>query len=220
MHMPEMDGVTLARAIRGEATGSEVPLVLFTSLGRREARAEEEGFAAYLHKPIKPSQLFDALVSVLAERPVHVRERGVARTELDRELGRRHPLRILLAEDNVVNQRLIQLQLKKLGVIADIAANGREAVAALDRKPYDVLLMDCQMPEMDGYEATRHVRRSGRHPRLRIIAMTANAMQGDREKCLEAGMDDYLSKPTRIEDLRLTLERCVSKDSLPSISET
>ena len=129
-------------------------------------------------------------------------------------------LRVVVAEDNVVNQRLIQLQLKKLGVVADIVSNGREALAALERKTYDVVLMDCQMPEMDGYEATRTVRRGGRHPRLRIIAMTANAMQGDRERCLEAGMDEYLSKPTRIEDLRLALERFLTEQPAPAPVES
>ncbi len=106
MHMPEMDGVALAQAIQGHLAGAPLPLILFTSLGRREARAEEAGFAAYLNKPIKPSQLFDALVSVLAEQPVHVPLRRAARSELDPEMAARHPLRILLAEDNAVNQKV------------------------------------------------------------------------------------------------------------------
>ena len=125
--MPEMDGVTLAHAIRERPAGAALPLVLFTSLGRREARAEEEGFAAYLHKPIKPSQLFDALASVLADRPVHVATPGAARSELDPDMARRHPLRILLAEDNVVNQKLALRLLAQMGYRADLAANGLEA---------------------------------------------------------------------------------------------
>jgi CheY-like chemotaxis protein len=209
MHMPEMDGVTLARAIREHAPVEALPLILFTSLGRREARAESEGFAAYLHKPIKPSQLFDALVSVLVEQPVHVRERGAARIELDPEMARRHPLRILLAEDNIVNQKVAIRLLGQMGYRADVAANGLEAIEAVERQTYDVVLMDVQMPELDGFEASREINRrwpGEHHPR--IVAMTANAMQGDRELCVAAGMDDYVAKPIRVEELVAALERC------------
>jgi CheY-like chemotaxis protein len=196
MHMPEMDGVSLARAIREHPSGEALPLILFTSLGRREARAESEGFAAYLHKPIKPSQLFDALASVLAEQPVHVRDRGPARYELDPEMASRHPLRILLAEDNIVNQKVALRLLGQLGYRADLAANGLEAIDAVERQPYDAVLMDVQMPELDGFEASREITRRwpGEH-RPRIVAMTANAMRGDRELCTAAGMDDYVAKP-------------------------
>jgi PAS domain S-box-containing protein len=208
MHMPEMDGIALARAIRAHPAGTALPLVLFTSLGRREARAAEEGFAAYLHKPIKPSQLFDALVSVLAERPVHVRERGVTRSELAPDMARRHPLRILLAEDNVVNQKVALRLLGQMGYRADVAGNGLEAIDAVERQTYDLILMDVQMPELDGFEASREINR--RWPgalRPRIVAMTANAMQGDRELCAAAGMDDYVAKPIRVEELVAALER-------------
>jgi CheY-like chemotaxis protein/HPt (histidine-containing phosphotransfer) domain-containing protein len=208
MHMPEMDGVALARAIRVEPAGAALPLILFTSLGRREARADEEGFAAYLHKPIKPSQLFDALVSVLGDQPVHVRERGAAQRDLDPDLARRHPLRILLAEDNVVNQKVALRLLAQMGYRADVAANGLEAVDAVERQTYDVVLMDVQMPELDGFEASREInRRWPGNRRPRIVAMTANAMQGDRELCVAAGMDDYVAKPVRIEELVSALER-------------
>jgi PAS domain S-box-containing protein len=214
MHMPEMDGVALARAIRAEPAGAALPLILFTSLGRREARAEEEGFAAYLHKPIKPSQLFDALVSVLGDQPVHVRERGVARTELDPDMARRHPLRILLAEDNVVNQKVALRLLAQMGYRADVAANGLEAVDAVGRQTYDVVLMDVQMPELDGFEASREInRRWPRERRPRIVAMTANAMQGDRELCVAAGMDDYVAKPVRVEELVTALERTPRRET-------
>jgi CheY-like chemotaxis protein len=209
MHMPEMDGVALARAIREEPAGAAVPLVLFTSLGRREARAESEGFAAYLHKPIKPSQLFDALVSVLADQPVHVRERSVTRSEIDPDLARRHPLRVLLAEDNVVNQKVALRLLGQMGYRADVAANGLEAIEAVTRQTYDVVLMDVQMPELDGFEASREInRRWPGERRPRIVAMTANALQGDRELCVAAGMDDYVSKPIRVEELVGALEHC------------
>jgi PAS domain S-box-containing protein len=209
MHMPEMDGVALAAAIRARPASAALPLVLFTSLGRREARAESQGFAAYLHKPIKPSQLFDALVSVLAERPVHVSDHGVGRSELDPELARRRPLRILLAEDNVVNQKVALRLLGQMGYRADVAANGLEAVAAVERQTYDVVLMDVQMPEMDGFEASREInRRWPGERRPRLVAMTANAMQGDRERCVAAGMDDYVAKPIRVDELVAALGRC------------
>jgi PAS domain S-box-containing protein len=209
MHMPEMDGVTLARAIREHPAGAAPALILFTSLGRREARADSEGFAAYLHKPIKPSQLFDALVSVLAERPVHVPQRGVVRSEFDPDMARRHPLRILLAEDNVVNQKLALRLLGQMGYRADVAANGVEAIDAIERQTYDVVLMDVQMPELDGFEASREInRRWPGERRPRLVAMTANVMQGDRELCAAAGMDDYVSKPIRVEELVGALERC------------
>jgi PAS domain S-box-containing protein len=208
MHMPEMDGVALSRAIREQAGPAAPPLVLFTSLGRREARAESEDFAAYLHKPIKPSQLFDALVSVLVGQTVHVVARDTPRSEIVPDMARRHPLRILLAEDNVVNQKVALRLLAQMGYRADVAANGLEAIDAVGRQVYDVILMDVQMPELDGFEASREINR--RWPgdrRPRIVAMTANAMQGDRELCAAAGMDDYVAKPVRIEELVAALER-------------
>ena len=211
MHMPEMDGVSLARALRPLPAGAGLPLILFTSLGRREARAEDEGFAAYLHKPIKPSQLFDALSSVLADQPIHVAARGATGRELDPDLAQRHPLRILLAEDNVVNQKVALRVLAQMGYRADVAANGIEAIEAVARQTYDVVLMDVQMPELDGFEASREINRrwpGGQRPR--IVAMTANAMQGDRELCVAAGMDDYVAKPIRVEELVAALGRVPS----------
>ncbi len=208
MHMPEMDGVSLARAIRSLPAAAGLPLILFTSLGRREAHAEDEGFAAYLHKPIKPSQLFDALASVLADQPVHVAARAPGTGPvIDPELAERHPLRILLAEDNVVNQKVALRLLAQMGYRADVAANGLEAIEAVARQTYDVVLMDVQMPELDGFEASREINRCWREARPRIVAMTANAMQGDRELCAAAGMDDYVAKPIRIEELVAALRR-------------
>src|SRR5262249_19927102 len=169
---------------------------------------ENEGFAAYLHKPIKPSQLFDALVSVLADQPVHVAAREKPRTEIVPDMARHHPLRILLAEDNVVNQKVALRLLAQMGYRADVAANGLEAIDAVGRQTYDVILMDVQMPELDGFEASREInRRWPGERRPRIVAMTANAMQGDRELCAAAGMDDYVAKPVRIEELVAALER-------------
>jgi PAS domain S-box-containing protein len=208
MHMPEMDGLTLASEIRQHREASALPLILFTSLGRRETGAEELGFAAFLTKPIKPSQLFDALVAIFAEQPVAAQRQPSVPQRLDPEMAHRHPLRILLAEDNAVNQKLALRLLAQMGYRADVAANGLEAIDSLERQKYDVVLMDVQMPEMDGLEASRQInQRWSRGDRPQIVAMTANAMQGDRELCIAAGMDDYITKPIRVDELVGALDR-------------
>jgi CheY-like chemotaxis protein len=200
MHMPEMDGLELARRIRAAHSG--LPLVLFSSLGRREAGDGEGLFNAYLAKPVRQSQLFDTLVSLLPDdtpRPARV---AAPAPKIDADLASRHPLRILLAEDNVVNQKLALRILQQMGYRADLASNGLEAVESVERQVYDVVLMDVQMPEMDGLEASRRItaaQAAGARPR--IVAMTANAMAGDREMCLAAGMDDYITKPIRVDQL-------------------
>jgi signal transduction histidine kinase/DNA-binding response OmpR family regulator len=200
MHMPEMDGVALAHALKAVDAG--MPRVLFSSLGRREATVENDGlFKATLAKPLRQSQLFDTLMTLLAHddapKPV-----APAPTETNRGLAERHPLRILLAEDNVVNQKLALRLLQQMGYRADLASNGIEVIESLERQPYDVVLMDVQMPEMDGLEASRRiVAKWPAKARPRIVAMTANAMQGDREACLGAGMDDYVTKPIRVDAL-------------------
>jgi len=201
MHMPEMDGIDLARRIR--ANHATLPLVLFSSLGRREAGDAESLFNAYLSKPIHQSHLFDTLVSLLAREAVaKPAEGGSAKPQIDPTMAARHPLRILLAEDNVVNQKLALRLLQQMGYRADLASNGLEAVESVQRQTYDVVLMDVQMPELDGLDATRQI--CALFPadaRPRIVAMTANAMQGDQEMCISAGMDDYLTKPIRVERL-------------------
>jgi signal transduction histidine kinase/DNA-binding response OmpR family regulator len=205
--MPEMDGPMLATEMRKHRDAKALPLVFLSSLGRREAAAEHVAPAAYLMKPLKPSQLFDALVGIFAST-ASVEAAGTPPLADNIQLGERLPLRILLAEDNAVNQKLALRLLKQMGYRADVATNGLEVLDVLDQQPYDVVLMDVQMPEMDGLEATRSLRRTlpaERQPR--IIAMTANAMQGDRELCLEAGMDDYVSKPIRVEELVKALAR-------------
>ncbi|WIT10098.1 response regulator [Paucibacter sediminis] len=205
MHMPGMDGLTLARRIR--KTWPQLPLVMFSSLGRKEAGAEDGLFQAYLHKPLRQSQLFDALVGLSGEA-LAPRPPAQDRPGIDAGLAARHPLRILLAEDNAVNQKLALRLLAQMGYRADVASNGIEAVESVQRQPYDLVLMDVQMPEMDGLEAAREICRrwpAGRRPRL--VAMTANAMQGDREACLAAGMDDYVTKPIRTEALVQALMR-------------
>ncbi len=226
MQMPEMDGVALARALRKEAAWAQMPLVLLTSLGRREVAADASLFAALLNKPLKPSQLFDVLVNAFASSEHAAGEPASAaapRTtpELDPGLGVRLPLHILLAEDNATNQKLALRLLARMGYQADVASTGVEVLDALERTPYDVILMDVQMPEMDGLEATRQIHermhdRPAEHPY--IVAMTANAMQGDREACLAAGMDDYVSKPIRVETLVDALVRAA--EALPMRRET
>jgi signal transduction histidine kinase/DNA-binding response OmpR family regulator len=205
MHMPDMDGAMLAQAIR--EAGHTLPLVLFSSHGRKEAT--DSAFAASLAKPLRQSQLFDTLVSLLAHDEAPRAAPAAKRPRLDAQMAERHPLRILLAEDNVVNQKLALRLLQQMGYRADVAANGIEAVESVARQPYDVVLMDVQMPEMDGLEASRRIvaRWPDAAQRPRIVAMTANAMQGDREECLTAGMDDYVTKPIRVDALVESLQR-------------
>jgi CheY-like chemotaxis protein/HPt (histidine-containing phosphotransfer) domain-containing protein len=212
MQMPEMDGESLGKAVRADAALDATHLVMMTSLGRRgdARRLEEIGFAAYLTKPVRQSDLFDGLAAVLsgqtrgAERPL------VTRHAL-REL-RRGSVRILLAEDNATNQQVALGILAKLGLSADAVANGLEAIEALKAIPYDLILMDVQMPEMDGHAATRAIRGSSLERRdVPIVAMTAHAMQGDREACLAAGMNDYLSKPVDPQALAAALDKWLPK---------
>jgi GAF domain-containing protein/CheY-like chemotaxis protein len=210
MHMPEMDGIALARQMR-ERHGS-LPLVLFSSLGRREAGDDDRLFDAYLAKPIRQSHLFDTLVGLLAHEATPKIAAAPGKSQLDPGQAARHPLRILLAEDNVVNQKLALRLLQQMGYRADLASNGIEAVESVQRQAYDVVLMDVQMPEMDGLEASRQINaRWQAKERPRIIAMTANAMQGDRDMCLAAGMDDYLTKPIRVELLVAALNQASAR---------
>jgi CheY-like chemotaxis protein/anti-sigma regulatory factor (Ser/Thr protein kinase) len=209
MHMPVMDGVTLAREIRRLRTAEEMPMVMLSSLGERDIAAESQLFAAYLTKPAKPAQLFEVLAVLFkpeATEPAAVTAHpfvsAAAATASRSE-------KLLLAEDNLVNQKVALLMLAKAGYRADVAANGHEAIDAVARQRYDIVLMDVQMPEMDGLEASRQiaVRWPERKDRPWIIALTANAMQGDREACLAAGMDDYISKPMKTEELAAALDR-------------
>lgn len=208
MQMPEMDGLMLARAIRRYRNAQALPLIMLSSLGRKEAGADVVEFSAYLMKPIKQSLLFDALMETLAGKPTEPRHESAV-SQFDNQLSQRVPLRLLLAEDNAVNQKLALQMLRKMGYRADVAGNGLEVLEAVARQPYDMVLMDVQMPELDGLETTRRIRRDAAPgaTSLRIIAMTANAMQGDREACLAAGMDDYISKPIQVQELQAALER-------------
>ena len=234
MQMPGMDGWTLARHIKADPTISSVPLMMLTSMSQRgDAQlAREVGFDAYLTKPIRQAQLYDCLSLVLGGLSANPVQTGAApaplitrHTVTEAQAKRRG--RVLVVEDNIVNQKVAAKMLEREGYRVDVAANGKEAVEAVAQIPYALVFMDCQMPVMDGYEATRAIReheaalvqrgaqneggetidaRRGT-PRVPIIAMTANAMSGDRERCVEAGMDDYVAKPVRREDLAALLLR-------------
>ena len=205
--MPEMDGVMLAQEIRKVQNENELPLIL---IGSTKSNLSGNGlFAAHLLKPVRPSHLYDTLTTILsgyAHNPVE--DAKNIKSIFDYDMGKRLPLRILLAEDHITNQKLAIYTLEKLGYRADIASNGLEVLEALHRQIYDVILMDMQMPEMDGLEATRIIRglSTGFH-QPRIIAMTANVTTEDRQACLDAGMDDYLAKPIRIEELIAALNK-------------
>jgi CheY-like chemotaxis protein len=211
MQMPALSGVDLAQEIRALPAGSELPLLLLSSLvpmtGGDKKALQHLRFATMLSKPIKPSPLLAAIEQALSKQLARVAKAEKApAASLDETLGKRFPLRILLADDNVTNQKLGLMILKRLGYRADVAGNGLEVLDALGRQSYDVVLMDIEMPEMDGLTATQEILR--RHPASRphIVALTANAMVGDRERYLKAGMDDYLSKPIRPAELASRLE--------------
>jgi CheY-like chemotaxis protein len=206
MQMPEMSGVELAAALHEERDATSLPLVLYSSLGGREEADGSTDFAAYLTKPVRPSLLFDTLITLFAgQTDEEIEEPQERRPEA--LMAQYHPLRILLAEDNAVNQKLALRLLEKMGYRADVAANGLEAIEAVERSlaakaPYDAILMDIQMPEMDGLAATRQIVDRWPWDQLpAIIAMTANVMTGDRELTIEAGMDDYVAKPIRVDEL-------------------
>ena len=213
MHMPGMEGVELAERIRELPGRADLPLILFSSLSGRELKLDDSPFSDHLQKPLKQSLLFDTLMNVFSTAPVSSR-RSPVRSEIDTSLGEKLSLRILLTEDNAVNQKVALRILERMGFQADIAANGLEALEAVRRQPYDVVLMDVQMPEMDGLEATRKIRHLASLkdlPSVRIIAMTANATEEDRRACFEAGMDDYIAKPIRVEELADALSRSKPK---------
>ncbi|MCG3191591.1 MAG: Sensor histidine kinase RcsC [Thermoanaerobaculia bacterium] len=216
MNMPGMDGLTLAERIRHLPSPSQrMPLAILTSMGFRDADPRFSEFAAFLTKPIKASQLYNTLIEIFAVEISDTCRRKQEAEPGDSEVPAEAAalaatLRVLLVEDNAINQKLGLLLLERLGFRADVAGNGVEALEALARQPYDVVLMDLQMPVMDGLEATQRLRSTMLGwGQPRVIAMTANAMQGDRDLCLSAGMDDYLSKPIRLEELRRALSKCI-----------
>ena len=217
MQMPGMDGESLARAIKSDEGLAQTILVLMTSIGQRgDAREMEElGFAGYLVKPARQSDLFDCLAAVVAGAAAAQPVRPIVTRHAIREM-RRSALRILLAEDNATNQQVALGILRKLGLQADAVANGAEAIAALESIAYDLVLMDVQMPKMDGLEATARIRdpqSAVRNHSIPIVAMTAHAMEGDRERCLAAGMNDYVTKPVSPQALADALERWLPGES-------
>jgi PAS domain S-box-containing protein len=216
MQMPGMDGAALARAIKADEKLRDTRLVLCSSLGQRGdvKRMQEIGFDAYLVKPVRHGEIIDCISAVLGGTAVAQQSQPIVTRHSISEM-RRGVVRILLAEDNITNQQVAVGILKKLGLRADAVANGAEAVKALETLPYDLVLMDVQMPEMNGLEATRQIRNpqsAVRNHQIPIIAMTAGAMQGDREKCLEAGMNDYVSKPISPRALIDALDRWLPRD--------
>jgi PAS domain S-box-containing protein len=198
MSMPEMDGLTLAKKIR--KYNKSIPLVMLTSMGQR---VDPDFFDAYLFKPIKPSQLHKVLINIF----VIQQSRESARATPGDEVAETKHLKILLAEDNTSSQKVALQILKRLGYKADVAANGIEVLQALERQPYDLVLMDIRMPEMNGLEATRIIRQRWPDYGQKIVAITAYALEGDKEKCIEAGMDDYISKPIKMNELAEVLSK-------------
>ena len=228
MQMPVMDGLQLARAIKTDRRLAGMRLIMLTSIGIRGHAAEcyKAGYAGYLTKPAGQSQLYDCIALVMAGEQMASGSAETAGPETpapqERPLVTRHTLkeakaqgqsRILVADDNETNQMVAVQLLRRLGYHAEVAANGAEAFEAYRTMPFDLILMDCQMPQMDGYDATRAIREAekltGQH--IPIVAATANAMRGDREKCLAAGMDEYLSKPVKIDELKTVLDRWISR---------
>jgi signal transduction histidine kinase/DNA-binding response OmpR family regulator len=211
--MPGMDGSTLAREIQKVRLSRNMPLVMLTSLGKNSEFESKDSvkFAAVMTKPLKPSRLFDTLMNIFDEQ-VRDGDASPASSTPGRRDSVRRQLQVLVAEDNLVNQKVAVLFLQKLGHRADVATNGLEVLSALRRRPYDVILMDVQMPKMDGIQTARLISSDWpRDQRPRIVAMTANAMEEDRQACLEAGMDDYISKPVRLSHLQRALEKCTPR---------
>jgi signal transduction histidine kinase/DNA-binding response OmpR family regulator len=228
--MRGMDGASLARQIKADPATRDTVLVMLTPVGCWEAvrHSESASVDACLPKPVRQSQLLNVLATAWSKKRhvalVDAASPGSRITEMKSALAGRFagsPIRVLVAEDNVVNQKVAVRMLERLGLRADVAANGRETVRMFELLPYDLVFMDCQMPEMDGYEATQEIRRRegpGRH--VAIIAMTADAMAGCREQCLEAGMDDYVSKPVAMEALFEALQRWAPLPKEPALARS
>jgi signal transduction histidine kinase/DNA-binding response OmpR family regulator len=220
MKMPEMDGVTLALEIQRSQNAQALPFILLTALGSSPIDLSALNHSACLTKPVKPSQLYNALQDIWGARIEQMPDLE-ATSRIKLETDHNMPsLNILLAEDHLINQKVAIRLLERLGYQADVAANGLEVLDALHRQFYDVVLMDIHMPEMDGLEATRQIcKQWSREQRPWLIAMTANALQGDRTTCLAAGMDDYISKPVQLEDLRRVLAQCKVRTPVVSPSD-
>lgn len=204
MLMPEMDGIELSQEIRKLRTKEELPIIMLTSAGKYDVDKEmtEKLFSAFVSKPIKQSQLYNIILNVTVKES-DLDAEDVKKKVVDRDMSSKLPMRILVAEDNIINQKLILKILAQLGYKADVVGNGIEVIETLKRQRYDMIFMDIQMPEMDGLEATKFINQNWHNEdRPTIVAMTANVMHGDKEKCINAGMDDYISKPVLIDEVQ------------------
>ena len=213
MLMPQRDGAKLGKEIRKLRSRHELPLIMLNNGKPDLNQYGKDIFDIFLNKPVKQSKLFNAFSAVLSQQCIKVkRQASKQEYKIDSGLAERIPLRILLAEDNIINQMVVRKMLSKLGYDVDLVDNGEKVLQALERQQYDLIFMDCQMPIMDGYTATQLVRRSKglqvNGNKIKIIAMTANVMEGDKEKCIDAGMDDYISKPLCIQEIQTVLEYC------------
>ena len=207
MLMPEMDGGELAIALRALRTKESLPIILLSSSGSGVEQRLRDVLSFAITKPVRLSQLHDAIVNAFGGKGEEA-SKDVGAVEIPLTSPQKLPLRLLIAEDNIINQKLLLRVLKELGHPADIASNGREAIRALERSSYDLVFMDVHMPVMDGLEATREiVRRWKSEERPKLVAVTADALSGDKEKCIEAGMDDYITKPIQIKELASVLDR-------------
>ncbi|MAT38465.1 MAG: hybrid sensor histidine kinase/response regulator [Ectothiorhodospiraceae bacterium] len=215
-HLPDMDGMQLVADLNVRSDGT-VPFILMSPLGRNDSVNDELG--VHIVKPIRPTGLYKALVSAFHAQSGDEIEQKEDEMLIDAHFAEKHPLRILLTEDNVVNQMVALNLLERMGYEADLAANGLEAVEAIERQRYDLILMDVQMPEMNGIEATREIIERWSDDRPRIIAMTAYAMESDKEECLEAGMDDYVGKPVKVDELAKALAKCEPRESVEELIE-
>lgn len=209
LQLPEMDGLTLAQFVRRVPGCETTPILLLTDTRFRsdDTRPGAVGISLYIYKPIRPAQVFDALVRAVENKPRTDKKAPVS-SEFDSTMAERLPLRLMLADDNIINQKVGVKMLQRLGYRPEVAANGVEVLKLLEQQPFDIIFLDVQMPEMDGLEAARRIHAQWQDLRRpRLIAMTGNALEGDREKCLEAGMDDYVAKPVRISELQSVIER-------------
>jgi CheY-like chemotaxis protein len=212
LHPGDMDGIDVARAINADSRFSDSHIIALTLLDDSEnvSTLKDAGIAAQIFKPVKRGALRMAVEKLLISEASRDVSEGLTELQEVKSVPQGGPrLRILVGEDSPVNQKVVSHQLQALGHLVDIFGDGEAVLAAAERTPYEVILMDCQMPGIDGYEATRQIRKieAGSQRRAWVVAMTANAMKGDRDRCIEAGMDDYISKPVRSEDLAAALRR-------------
>jgi len=219
MKLPDINGITLAQRLRYYPHGYNLPLIQLTSYGQRKGESETVSFHATLKKPLKMSSLFTTLANIFSKQPI-IQTEKIQKTAYDSSMAKQFPLRILLVEDNLTNQKLTLTVLKRLGYDTEVVNNGLEALDILGHQKYDVILMDVQMPKMDGLETTRHIRHElSTEEQPHIIAMTANVMRGDREACLAAGMNDYIGKPIQMKELIAALSQCKLLPSHAKIAE-